>query len=221
MKKFVLVALGFLSLALFVPGQQPSKSFVNGVTHDGESITADLPESEHIKNIGSRIDRAGMCVFSAIEMAALYQGLEQMRGFRDWCADNYPGGGYPSKVEKLLEAWFKKNNIPPVPYMQYEGNNPEEILTIVNKTERMACVTYGYSPRYGRSFIAHMVNNVMYGKKYGVVLDNNFVGDGAYEWMEKDELIRRIRLQRGGRQGAAWIFVWITPGAPPPPKVGK
>ena len=82
---------------------QPSgnKSVVNGVTMEGDSITADLPESEHIKNIGSRLDGAGMCVFSSIEMAARYQGLEEMRGWRDWCAAKYRGGEYASETVAL------------------------------------------------------------------------------------------------------------------------
>src|SRR5262245_6051173 len=219
MKKVILTFLGFVSIALLACAQvEDHSSFINGVMHGGESITADLPESEHLKNVGSRIDGAGMCVFSAIEMAARYQGLEQMRGWRDWCAAKYPGGGWPEKVEKTLAEWFRVKGIAPIPYMQYEGNSPEEILTIIEKTRRMASVTYGHSPRYGRGYIAHMVNGVHYGPRFGVVLDNNFPGDNAYEWMDRAEFVRRTRLQPGGRQGPAWIFVWLTPGAPPAPK---
>lgn len=223
MRKFVarfawsicVVLLAFSTL----PAQQEKSSWVNGVTHDGESITCDLPNEEHIRNIGSKIDGSGMCVYSSIEMAARYQGLEEMRGWRDWCAAKYPGGGYPQKVEKLLEAWGKAKGIAVPPYMQYEGNDPGPLLELIDRTNRMASFTYGYSPRYG-SYVPHMTNGIHY-QRYGVVLDNNFIGDKQYEWMLAPELVRRTRLQPGMRVGSAWVFVWLTPGAPPPPKARK
>ena len=98
MKKLCLVLL------LFLGGEQSyaQTSFINGITHGKESITCDLPGSQHIKNIGSKVDGSGMCVFTSIEMAALHAGLEQMRGFRNWVAEKYAGGGWPDKVDKLL-----------------------------------------------------------------------------------------------------------------------
>ena len=196
---------------------QSSKSWINGYFHGSESITCDLPNDQQMRNIGSKLDGQGMCVFSAVEMAARYQGLEQMRGWRDWCAANYKGGGYPSKVDNLLSAWWKKKGIEPIPYLQFEGHDPEETLRRIDKTNRMACITYGQSPRYP-NLIAHMVNCINYGVKYGVVLDNNFPGDDKYEWMEKAELVRRIRIQTNRQLGSAWVFVWLTPGSPPSPK---
>ncbi len=219
MRKFMAgIGLFLLTASLAVTQPSGKDSIVNGPTHEDETISANLDPSEHIKNIGSKKDGAGMCVFSAIEMAALYQGHEEMRGWRNWCAANYAGGGYPEKVEKLLDAWWKKNGTKPIPYMQYEGTDPGPLLEIIDRTRRMACITYGYSPRYGRGFIAHMVNGVHFGPRFGTVLDNNFIGDNSYEWMTRDELVRRMRLSPGGRLGDAWIFVWLTPGAPPPPK---
>lgn len=220
MGPFRIVFFVFFAVAGLARAQLEDKSsFINGWAHDGDSITADLPESEHLKNVGSRLDGAGMCVFSAIEMAARHQGLEQMRGWRDWCAARYPGGGWPEKVERTLADWFRARAIEPIPYLQYEGNTPEEILAIIDRTRRMASITYGQSPRYGRGTIAHMVNGVHFGKRFGVVLDNNFPGDNAYEWMDRAELVRRARIQPGGRLGPAWIFVWLTPGSPPPPRI--
>lgn len=204
------------------PGPAPkSGSWVNGITHDGVDISCDLPDDQQMKNIGSKLGRhAGMCVFSAIEMAARYQGLEQMRGWRDWCAAKYEGGGYPDKVDACLAAWFKAKKISPIPYMQYEGKKPEDVMSVIDRTNRMACITYGYSPRYGGR-IAHMVNGILYQEKYGVVLDNNFPGERQYEWMTTGELVRRMRLQMNGSSGSAWVFVWLTPGPPPPPKARK
>lgn len=203
---------------------QQKSSWVDGETYDGKTISASLPKDQQFRNIGSKIwPYAGMCVNSSIEMAALYQGLEQMRGYRNWSAQ-YPGGSYPSKVDAQLEKWWKYKNITPIPYLQYEGKEPEELLKMIFKTSRMACVTYGHSPRYidgrnPRGLIAHMVNGVLYEEKYGVILDNNFIN--SYEWMLGPEFIRRLRLQPNGANGSAWVFVWLTPGAPPAPKGKK
>lgn len=203
-----LIALAFGSAVAQAPGDS---SFVNGLSHEGHELTCDLPGDEHIRNIGSKVDGAGMCVMSSIEMAARYQGLEELRGLRDWCAKE-PGGGYPSKVDRQLAAFFKAKGIKPIPYLQYEGRKPEALLEMIDKTGRMACITYGYSPRYGGR-IAHMVCSPMYRGKYGVVLDNNFPGEAKYEWMSKAELVNRINSGGGG-----WVFVWLTPAPPPVPR---
>lgn len=213
------VATLALLLIVTVPAfGQAGKSWINGISYGGESISCDLPNSEQMKNVGSKLDGTGMCVFTSIEHSARYQGLEQMRGWRDWCAKNYKGGGYPQKVDQLLALWFKAKSIQPIPYLQYQGNDPSEIMSLIDKTNRMASSTYGYSPRYGKQFIAHMVNPILYGTNYATVLDNNFPGDTKYEWMEKAELVRRMRLSPNGATGSAWVFVWLTPGSPPPPK---
>lgn len=203
--------IAFLLLALVAAAPLVAQtSFVNGPSHEGLELTCDLPEAEHIKNIGSKIDGAGMCVMSSIEMAARFDGLEQLRGLRDWCAQ-FPGGGYPAKVDEQLAKFFKEKGIAPVPYMQYEGNSPEKILDLIDRTGRMACITYGYSPRYGQR-ISHMTCCAMFRGKWGVVLDNNFIGDSQYEWVERAELVRRIKI------GSAWVFVWLSPPSPPSPK---
>ena len=187
-------------------------SFINGLTHGNETITCDLPGSQHIQNIGSKINGAGMCVFSSIEMAALYSGLEQMRGWRNWCATSMPGGGWPERVDDYLAKWWKAKNLVPIPYIQYEGKNPETVLDLCDKTGRMAGITYGYSPRYGTS-IQHMSNAVMFKSDYGVVLDNNFTGEDRYEWVARKELIRRTIYPNK----SAWVFVWLHQGPPPSP----
>lgn len=223
MKKLALIVAFVLgSVAL---GQRPDGggSTVAGPVCDGQELTVDLAPAEQIKNIGSKIDGMGMCVFSAIEMGALAQGLEAMRGWRDWCAARYPGGGFPGKVDKLLAAWWQHKGITPIPYYQYQGNDPGPVLALIDKTGRMPCLTYGYSPRYGQ-LIAHMVCAPGYRGQRACVLDNNFVAkrraDGTwdeaiYEWMAPAELCRRSRLRINGQLGAAWIFCWLPPAAPP------
>lgn len=203
---YVLILLFFLPFTLIA--QRQGSSVVAGPEYQGEQITADLPSSQHIKNIGSYRDGAGMCVMSSIEMAALFQGMEQYRGLRNWCAKE-PGGAYPGKVDRQLAAYCKEKGLPPPKYLQYEGPNPETILDLIDKTGRMACITYGYSPRYGGT-IAHMTCSPRFRGQYAVCLDNNY--PGTYEWMSKDELIKRIKWP--GRSG--WVFVWLNP---PPPQV--
>jgi len=189
------------------------KSFVNARSHDGEELAADLPGEFHHKNIGSRIDGAGMCVFTSIEHAATWHGIDSFIGFRDWCASKYPGGGYPSKVDKLIKAYCDAKKIPIPPYKQWEGKDPDDLLSRIDTSGRMACVTYGYSPRYhGR--ISHMVNCCKFGGKYAVVLDNNFPGEDKYEWMTESELVQRMK----SGSNSAWIFVWLDPAPPPMPK---
>lgn len=205
----ILVALT-LSLAACGDYNQSTdrKSVEAGRTYEGEHLDCDLLEKDHMPNIGSKVDGAGMCVMSSIEMAARFCGMDQYRGLRDWCA-NEEGGGYPSKVDKQLAAFCKAKSLPQPQYVQYEGPEPGPILDAALSSGRMACITYGWSPRYGKQ-IAHMVNLVKYGGKYSVVLDNNFTGVNRYEWMDRDELLRRLSYPRK----IGWVFVWL---APPPP----
>ncbi|VTS03249.1 hypothetical protein [Tuwongella immobilis] len=184
-------------------------STVGGPTFQGESLTVDLPVSEHIRNIGSRVDGAGMCVNSSLEMAARWAGMEDWRGFRDWSAQ-WPGGSYPGKVDEQIAAYAKLKGLEPPRYVQYEGKDPAPILALADKTGRMASVTYGRSPRYGGT-IYHMVCCPKFGSKSAAILDNNFPGN--YEWMSPDEAVSRIKHATG--QG--WVHVWLTPPPPPPP----
>ncbi len=191
-------------------------STVAGRQYQGDTLAVDLPGTEQIKNIGSRVDGLGMCVMSSIEMAARAQGLEQYRGLRDWCA-KYPGGAYPSKVDRQLKKYCQDKGLPDPQYIQYEGPDPRQILKLCSDTGRMACITYAYGPRYpGR--IAHMTCCPLFGDKWGVCLDNNFPGEDKYEWMTTDELVNRIK---GSPGGSAWVFAWLAVGQTPSPKVLK
>lgn len=214
MKKVLSIILVMLVLLLLGTPAHAQKSFINGIMHDKDTITVDLPGSQHIQNIGSKLGtHDGMCVFSAIEMAALACGLEQMRGWRNWCAEKYEGGGYPGKVTKCLNAWFDYKKIPSIQYIQYEGKDPGAFMDLCEKTRRPFGMTYGYSPRYGRK-VYHMVTGVMFRNKYGVVLDNNFPGEDRYEWVERSEFVRRSIYP--GTQ--AWLFCWLPPAAPLSPR---
>jgi hypothetical protein len=208
MRPIPITVLSLLLLSGFVVAQAGRSSFVNGRDHDGEEIACDLPAAEQIKNIGSSADRKGMCVMTSIEMAARWQGLDQMRGLRDWCA-RQPGGAYPAKVDRQVKAFCAAKGVAVPPYVQYEGRQPSSVLELCGCTGRMACVTYGYSPRYA-GLIAHMTCCAKYDGRWAVCLDCNFPGEQSYEWMGRDEMLRRIVSP----SGAGWIFAWLAPPAP-------
>lgn len=212
MRKLLATFALLVAMSAIVGGQGKDRAFVAGRTFSGETLGCDLPGDLHLKNIGSRVDGLGMCVMSSIEMAALWQGMEEYRGLRDWCAGQ-PGGGYPSKVEKQLAAFVKAKGLPEPRYLQYEGPDVEAIIDAALRSGRMACITYGWGERYGES-IAHMVSLVKCDGQYAAILDNNFPGESNYEWMPRKELISRCKLPRG----VGWVFVWLSPPPPPSPK---
>lgn len=186
---------------------------LGGPAKDGAEVTCDLPLPERIKNIGSRRDGAGMCVMSSIEMAARWQGLEQMRGLRDWCAQ-YPGGAYPSKVDKQIPQFCKEKGTPVPPFVQEENVGWQRVAEVL-KTGRIACVTYGGQDgvRY-RGPIAHMVCSVLCDQKTTVILDNNGIGENELLWMDSaQDFDRRFKMNGGG-----WLFYWLAPPPSPVPR---
>lgn len=198
------------------------KSWVNGPVSGADEVDIDFPQAEFMENIGSKVDGAGMCVMTSIEHAARWQGMEEYRGLREWCA-NEPGGGYPQKVDEQLMQFAKARGLPKPRYLQYEGDNPEPVIKAALSSGRMVACTYGYSPRYGGP-INHMVNAVKFGGE-AVIIDNNLIGGNSrekmYEWMSADTLIARMKTASDrGRfiSSRAWVFVWLTPGPPPAPK---
>lgn len=209
----------------FSPAEYPvtaGSSFVNGRSHDGEKLACDFPVELFMTNIGSRRDGLGMCVNTSIEMSALWAGLEQMRGFRDWTA-NFGGGSHSAQVDQQIAAWCRHKSITVPPYVQYTGDSPEEILSLCDQTSRMSAIAYGYSPRYGQP-INHMVCCPKFSGRYGVVLDNNLIGGNTreklFEWMDKAELVKRMKtMNRGGMPAKtkAWVFAWLAPSPPPVP----
>ncbi len=194
------------------------KYFENHAGPSGEDPQVDFPENEWIKNIGSKKDGAGMCVFSSFEMMMLWHGLEDFRGFRNWCAERYPGGGYPDKLEKLLDAYCKAKGIERPQIIQYVGDNPA-FLEQALSNGWMPCVTLSHSPRYGSGSISHMVDAVHLTPSNGAIMDNNFKD---YEWWpSKDKFMAAIKYRdpNNGRP-VYWAVAVKAPGPPPIPKRG-
>lgn len=199
------------------PGPCPREAIeasVGGNTApDGTPIQCDLPGDLHLKNIGGR-DGAGLCVFTSLAHAARWQAVRLLEDFRDWMRQ-YPGGGYPSKVEKMITKKAQESGQPEPEYVQIEGTDLE-MLRMACRTGRMPCVTYSFSPtkRYGGARIAHMVNLVHADDKgnFGV-LDNNYPGADKIEWMSEAEF---KKTYTGGRQG--WSVILLSPPPPPVPR---
>jgi len=182
------------------------------VSPDGVEIQVDLPADQHLRN-KSGTDGAGLCVFTSIDHTARWQNVPSLIGFRDWMT-RYPGGGYPSKVDKMIERLSAERNMPKVEYLQLEGSDTS-LLVKACQAGFCPAVTYGLSPtgRYGGAKIPHMVTLVHADDKYFVVLDNNYPGPDKYEWMTPAEFKRSYTIMGGG-----WAVILLPPGPPPIPR---
>jgi len=202
MKRLILLALT-IGLLIFVSAGIAGEKKGGAKSPDGTvEVAIDLPVGERIKNIGSKKDGAGMCVFSSCEMSMRWANLEEWRGWRDWCAANYPGGGYPEKVDKLIKAYADAKKIPIPPYLQFKGKDLAPIKSAL-AVGRMPAVTYNAN---------HMVNCVALEDKWACVLDNNYVGEEELKWMSPADFDKTYNAGGGG-----WCVIFLAPGPPPPP----
>ena len=167
----------------------------------------DFAEELWFKNIGSHIDGAGMCVYTAAEFMFLQLGMNEFKGFRDWCAAKYPGGGYPQKLAKCIKEFCAAKHIPEPELRQYEGSDPEFVKTAL-ANGWMPGVTLFHSPRYGGGIIYHMTNCVLLDGKFCEIQDNNFK---PIEVCSYEEGLKRIK-----DHGQYWSFVIVGHAGPPP-----
>ncbi|GBD37548.1 hypothetical protein HRbin36_02683 [bacterium HR36] len=178
-------------------------------TPDGKRIQLDYPVERHLRNAVGR-DGAGLCVFTSLTHAADWQNVEALRELRDWMRQ-FPGGGWPEKVDEMVRRLCRERNLPIPEYLHYQGNDVE-VLKLACKTGRMPCVTYCFSPagRYQGQRIAHMVNLLHAEDRWFAVLDNNY--PGTVEWMSENEFRRTF-----SGLGEGWAIILLAP-APPPPR---
>lgn len=208
--------VGALFLPTFLAAQRPGGggAKVGGtLAPDGKTeMQCDLPAALHLKNVGGS-DGAGLCVFTSISHSARWQGIAALADFRDWMR-KYPGGGWPEKVDQMIDKICREKGVAKPDYVQVEGQDLE-ILRKACSSGRMPGVTYSFSPtgRYGGGRIAHMVSLVHADGQWFCVLDNNFPGADQYEWMSPDEFRKSYT---GGRSG--WAIIFLAPGPPPPPR---
>lgn len=183
------------------------------VAPDGKTeIQVDLPSSLHQRNINSV--GLGCCVFRSIDHAARWQNIPALIGFPEWMVSRgIPGGGYPGKVDDLIPKIAADRGLPVPDYLQVEGTDLE-ILKLATRTGRMVSSTYSVSPtgRYDGRKIDHMVNTPHADDANFAILDNNYIGDNAYEWLSPAEYLRSYAL--GGR---GWAVILLGPPPPPPP----
>lgn len=182
---------------------------------DGTELACDLPGSHQQKNIAAK--GLGCCVFRSIDHASRFQNVPCLTGFPEWMVSKgIEGGGYPSKVDKLIPQIAKDRGLPVPQYVQAEGMDLD-LLCLACATGRMPCITYSRSPtgRYNGQRIAHMVNIVYADQKanggagWWVVLDNNYIGENNYEWMTTAEF--RAAYAPG------WCVILLSPPPPMPP----
>lgn len=201
------------------PGPCPPRSTLFGDASrtgpGGIEPQADYPreKGQWIENIGSKLDGAGMCVFSSFEMMCRYHGVESFRGFRDWCAAKYEGGGYPTKLEKLVADYCKAKGLKEPGWWQFEGPLDAKTASMIRsymRSGRMACTTLYFDDRYGGQKIYHMVNLPHFDEKAFAILDNNF--NDAYQWSTLAQAPKKL-----ADNSRIWVVGLHEPGPPPVP----
>jgi hypothetical protein len=215
--------LGVLLLATSSRGIEPG-----GPTHSGIRATADLPTTQHKRNVGGS-DGAGLCVYTSAWHSAIWQDVRSLFDFRAWMQQR-PGGSYPEKFDTTMKGYCASKGITIPDYIQHTGGDVE-FLRLALRTGRMPAVTYcgvDGQGRYGNQVIAHMVSLAHLDSERAAIIDNNFPGN--WLWMTAAEFIERWKGERangqkyyvsdGRRQfpvGGGWAIVFLAP--PPPPYV--
>lgn len=182
-----------------------------GGSHGGVEVTCDLPADLRMKNVGGR-DGAGLCVFTSIAHSARYQNETRLVDFQAKMKAE-PGGGYPEKVDRMIEKYGKGAE-----YVQHQGGDLEFLYRAI-RSGRMPSVTYsGRDPHYGRQRVSHMVNLVHLDPpdktpRLAAILDNNFPGENELVWMTAEEFQSRWKDMQGG-----WAVILLAPTPPPVPR---
>jgi hypothetical protein len=192
------------------PRSAESASIGGPVAPDGTEVQCDLPNDLHVRNRGGS-DGAGLCVFASLRHAGLWQNEPVFAGLFEWMF-RQPGGGYPEKVDRMIEQFCQERSLPRPEYVQLEGDDLGP-LKLACSRGLMPGVTYSYSPtgRYGGRRISHMVSLVHADEHWFAVLDNNY--PGTIEWMDPETF---QRVYTGGRSG--WAVILLRDGPPPPPR---
>lgn len=214
-------ALLALLLVALSPASADDGEVANGQSHAGADVTVDLPGEDHVQN-AEGIDRAGLCVFASLQMAANWENISALSDLFTWMKTQ-PGGGWPERVKRILDK-----RAPGLPYVQYEGADPA-ILDKAIRGGRPVGVTYGYGDWYrgkgvrldrnGKPKIDHMVLLVHLDPEpkagepesaaWAAIIDNN--DSKHYTWMTRAEFLRRWVYPTN----VGWCVVLLA--APPPP----
>jgi hypothetical protein len=188
------------------------------VSPDGrEEVHLDLPGQFHLRNRGGS-DGSGLCVFCSLAHSGTWSEDPVLKGIFEWMFTR-PGGGYPAKVDRMIEARCQETSLPRPAYLQIEGDDLEP-LQLACQRSLMPAVTYNYSPtgRYGGQRVAHMVSLVHASPAWFAVLDNNYPPEDRndpqnFEWMDLGTF---RSVYTGGRSG--WAIIPLKDGPPPIPR---
>jgi hypothetical protein len=205
--------LAAFALLLMVAAFAGSAQVGGRIAPDGKTeIQIDLPGEYHRRNVSSR--GQGCCVQTSIGHSARWQNIPALIDFQKWVQEKgLTGGAGPSTVDNRLPRCCKDRGYPVAEYLQVRGKDTG-ILKAALKSGRFPAVTYSKSPtgRYRGSRIAHMVSMPHGDEDRVAILDNNYPGDNAYEWMTWDEYMRICNLG-----GSFWAVILLDPGPPPLP----
>lgn len=180
--------------------------------NDGTPLLVDYPGKRHMENLEGS-DGLGLCGYASNSMAMDWHGIRFGRELLQFMTKR-PGGAYPEKFDKDMKAFWASKGKPVPRYIHYEGSDMS-VLDRAVSSGRMVSGTYYLSPtgRYGGKRIAHMADWVHADGQRYAVLDNNFVGENAYEQMNRSEAERCIKDARG----KFWLVIYEAPPPPPPP----
>ena len=178
---------------------------------DGDPFPLAVPPDWHQRNTGGS-DGAGLCVFASMRHTGRMQRDAAFTEIFDWMKRR-PGGGYPSKVDRMLDRMCAEKGLTKPAYLHSETGDLD-LLERACQSGRVPGVTYGLSPtkRYNGRRIAHMVSLVYASGDTWVILDNNYPGAAAYEWMTRAEFARSH-----GAVGGPWAIILLDGPAPARP----
>lgn len=196
----------FLALLIGVYSLHAGPEVPNGPEHEGVQAVVDLPGDMRVHNTGGT-DGAGLCVFATLDMIARYMNIEDLIGIMEKMHREQPGGGYPEKVQKMIDHYAPNAG---VEIVQYQGTDPA-ILDMAMLTGRPCGVTYGYGEFYRNQTIYHMVMLVHLDAKWAAIVDNN--NEKYVTWMSREDFLKRWVHP----QGTGWAYVLVNPPPPPVP----
>jgi hypothetical protein len=222
MRTLSALLLAFCTLLASAQEAGTGASVGGPVSPSGVRAQAPIAKELHLRNkVGT--NGLGLCVFTSIELLAIYLNVPELAGLRDWMT-RYPGAGWPAKVDEMIARICKERGAAKPAYLQVQGDDLA-ILELCLKTGRPCAVTYGwsstgrYKDRTGRViWIDHMVDLAHAKGDEWAIIDNNH--PGSWEWMTRAEFQkafscvgRPVPPRQAKPQG--WAFILLA--SPPPP----
>lgn len=156
------------------------------------------------KNFGSRIDGSGMCVFNSFRGCLVSQYRDDFDDYARWLAQNFEGGGYPSRLTEYTRAYCRAKGINDFDsqYVQVVGADTVQAMQDALDDGRSAAFTYSGDPSFYGGPVPHMCNIVYLDSRWMGVVDNN--RPDRVEWVARD-----VGLQRHRHYDAGWAVVYL------------